>query len=130
MELPSVRRASPYLLAALFTTTGLLHFLIPATYDAIIPSFLPAKRAITYGSGVAELACAAALVRPATRRAGALASATLLVAVYPANVQMALSAHGTAARALAYGRLPLQLPLLWWTWSVRRHSGRATVPRT
>ena len=44
----------------------------------------------------------------------------LFVAVFPANVQMALDAHGLAGRTLAYARLPLQVPLVLWALRVRR----------
>ncbi|MDP9100953.1 MAG: hypothetical protein M3N21_02255 [Actinomycetota bacterium] len=120
----TLRGASPYLLAALFTTTGILHFVTPRTFDAIIPNAVPAKRAVTYLSGVGELACAGALIRRRTRLWGARASFMLLVVVFPANIQMALDARGAIGRALAYGRLPVQLPLLWWAWAVHRDTTR------
>ena len=124
-----MRSRSPYLLAALLTTTGLLHFLIPRTFDAIVPAALPAKRALTYGSGLAELACAAAVAYLPTRRRGALATAALFVAVFPANIQMALDAHGPLAKALAYARLPLQVPLVWWALQVARTARIPDPPR-
>ncbi len=72
--------------------------------------------------------CAALLALPRTRRFGAWATAALFVAVFPANVQMALdSGHADASAshplnnaALAWLRLPLQLPLILWALSVRR----------
>ncbi len=114
------RTASPYLLAALLAGAGTLHLVLPGPYDAIVPSFLPAPRLWTLASGVVELACAAAVATPATRRAGALATAALFVAVLPANLQMALDASGGLDRALAYARLPLQVPLVLWALQVRR----------
>ncbi len=115
-----LRAASPYLLAALLAAGGTLHFLVPGPYDRIIPSFLPAPRLWTYASGVVELACAAAVLAPPSRRWGALATALLFIAVFPANVQMALDAQGPTARAVAYARLPLQVPLVLWALHVRR----------
>ncbi len=69
-----------------------------------------------YLSGVAELACAVAVARPSTRRAGGFAAAVLFVAVFPANVQMALDwrTRPASEQAAAYGRLPLQIPLVLW----------------
>lgn len=119
-----LRAASPYLLAALLSAAGALHFVVPAAYDGIVPSFLPAPRAWTYASGVVELACAAAVAVPRTRRRGALATAVLFVAVFPANVQMALDADSPGARAVAYARLPLQVPLVLWALQVRRGTAR------
>jgi uncharacterized membrane protein len=72
---------------------------------------------LIYVSGLAELACAAGLVRR-TRWAPA-ASVAVLAAVFPANLQMALDAgsgrnHGPAdSRAVAWGRLPLQFVMMW-----------------
>jgi uncharacterized membrane protein len=84
-----------------------------------MPRLIPDQghRALIYLSGVAELACAVGLVWR-TRWASA-ASTALLVAVFPANVQMALDAGSGRHQgpmdkpALAWGRLPLQLPMLW-----------------
>jgi uncharacterized membrane protein len=88
-----VRSASPYLLAALLAGAGLTHFLKPGFYDPIVPHALPGPaRAWTYGSGVVELAVAAAVAAPRTRSRGALVAAVLFVAVYPANIQMAVDA--------------------------------------
>lgn len=110
---------SPYLLAAFMGGAGALHFITPGFYDALIPSFLPAPRAWIYASGVAELACGLAVAVSRTRRAGALATAGLLVAVFPANVYMAVE-PGDVPRWLALARLPLQLPLVLWALQVAR----------
>ena len=110
-------------LAALLTTTGVAHLAVPAPFDAIVPRALPATpRFWTLASGVAELAVAAAVAVPRTRRAGAAAAAALFVAVFPANVKMAHDRSGgpAAVRALVWGRLPLQVPLVAWALAVRR----------
>ncbi|WP_059010987.1 DoxX family protein [Streptomyces specialis] len=118
-------RLAPLGLAALLGAAGVLHFTAPKYFDPLVPRQLPGDaRAWTYGSGVAELACAAAVALPATRRAGALASAALFVAVFPGNVKMAKdwSGRGTALRTLGYARLPLQVPLVRWALKVRREA--------
>ena len=112
-----LRAASPYLLAALLGGASVTHFVSPGFYDALIPAFLPAPRAWIYGSGLVELACAMAVVVPATRRAGGLASAALLVAVFPGNIYMAVE-PGDVPRWAALVRLPLQVPLVLWALSV------------
>ena len=112
-----LRTVSPYMLAAVIGGAGVTHFVSPAFYDALIPPFLPAPRAWIYGSGVVELACAAAVAVPATRRKGGLASAVLLVAVFPGNVYMAIE-PGAVPRWIALARLPLQVPLVLWALSV------------
>ena len=116
--------ASPYLLAALVGGSGVLHFVVPGSYERLIPPFLPSPRAWVYGSGLVELACAAAVVVPRTRARGGLATAALLVAVFPGNVYMAVE-PGEVARWLAVTRLPLQVPLVLWAlqvWRSARHS--------
>ncbi|OJF14132.1 DoxX family protein [Couchioplanes caeruleus] len=104
-------------LAGLLTTTGVLHFATPRPFDALVPRSLPGgPRTWTYLSGAAELAVAAAVAHPRTRRLGGLAAAGLFAAVFPANVKMAVDwRHASPARrAVAYGRLPLQVPLVLW----------------
>lgn len=115
--------ASTRRLVMLLAGAGATHFLAPKPYDAVVPRKLPGKpRTWTYLSGLAELACAAAVANPRTRKAGALASAGLFVAVFPANVKMARDWRDKPLplRAVAYGRLPLQAPLVLWSLKVAR----------
>ena len=115
-----LRAASPYLLAATLTTTGLLHLLAPRTFDGLIPSWLPGEaRLWTYGSGVLELLCAGGMFVPRSRRVAATATAGLFVAVFPGNLEMAVHPGGLP-RWLALARLPLQIPLVLWALQVRR----------
>lgn len=112
-------------LAALLGGSGVLHLVAPRPFDGIVPRSLPGSpRTWTYVSGVAELAVAAAIAHPRTRRAGGLAAAALFVAVFPANVKMAVDArHASPAhRAIMFGRLPLQAPLIAWALRVARRS--------
>ncbi|NAZ86915.1 DoxX family membrane protein [Kineococcus sp. T90] len=106
-------------MAALFGAAGLAHLRRPAGFDAIVPRSLPGPpRAWTTASGAAELALAAGLLLPRTRRAAGWAAAAFLVAVWPANGRMALDARhhrgrrGALRRALTAARLPLQVPLV------------------
>ncbi len=116
-------------LCALMGSAGAMHFVAPTPYRCIVPAPLRGQAAgVVAVSGVCEVACAALLALPRTRRFGAWATAALFVAVFPANVQMALdSGHPDASAshplnnaALAWLRLPLQLPLILWALSVRR----------
>ena len=98
-----------------FTVSGIVHLVKPEVFKPLMPRQLPAHRELILASGVAELACAAGLAVPATRRWAGYASAALLVAVFPGNVKMALDARRsrrTGVKAAAFGRLPLQLPLI------------------
>ncbi|MEU8523852.1 hypothetical protein [Streptomyces sp. NBC_01216] len=108
---------SALLLAGLLATAGTAHFVAPRQFDAIVPRALPGSpRAWTRASGVAELALAAGLALPTTRRASARATALFFAAVFPANVKMAYDwrDRSAAAKAVAYARLPLQVPLIVW----------------
>ncbi|MDX6353478.1 MAG: hypothetical protein QOF98_381 [Streptomyces sp.] len=114
---------SAQLLAGLLATAGATHFLRPKPYDMIVPKSLPGSaRTWTQVSGAAELALAAAVALPATRRTGALLTAGLFVAVFPANVKMAYDWRHKPAplKAGAYGRLPVQVPLVLWALKVSR----------
>ncbi|MFD9704972.1 hypothetical protein [Lentzea sp. NPDC059081] len=123
MEPNRSRKRSALALAALLGLAGATHFSRPKYYDAIVPRALPGTpRQWTYASGAAELAVSAAVAVPRTRRLGALAAVVLFIAVFPANVKMALDFREKSprARALAYGRLPLQIPLVAWAWKVAK----------
>lgn len=113
-------------LAALIGGSGVLHLVAPRFYRRIVPAPLQRRRVeIVAASGVAEIACALLLLNPRTRPAAALATAALLVAVFPANVQMAVDGGYPDApfpansRAGAWLRLPLQVPLVLWALSFR-----------
>ena len=108
------------MLAGTLTVTSAIHLVRPTVFTGIVPSVLPDARFWVYLSGVAELGVAGLVALPRTRRLGGLAAAVLFVTVFPANVQMALDADGTAERVIAWGRLPLQAPLVLWALAVRR----------
>ncbi|MBZ4020428.1 DoxX family protein [Streptomyces purpurogeneiscleroticus] len=118
---------SPRLLAGLLAGAGVLHFAVPKPFDATVPRALPGSaRGWTYASGVAELALAAGVAHPRTRRVAALATAAFFVGVFPANVQMAVDWRHRPAplRAAALARLPLQAPLVLWARGVARRESR------
>lgn len=118
---------SSTILAGALGGAGLLHFFKPKPFDSIVPRTLPGSaRSWTYASGAAELSCAAAIAHPRTRRAGALAAATLFIAVFPANIQMAVDwkSKPMPLRLIAFARLPLQIPLVAWALRVRADARR------
>jgi uncharacterized membrane protein len=111
----------------LFVATGALHFLKPEPFIRIMPRWLPAHRELVYASGVAEIAGGVGLMHPRTRRwAGAWLIATL-IAVFPANLNMALHPERYAeatpgGSATLIARLPLQLVLIAWVRSAARRA--------
>jgi uncharacterized membrane protein len=115
-----MRNVQAYALGILFVAAGSLHFKNPRMYEAIVPPFLPAPRQLVFVSGVAEILGGLGVLVPATRTAAGWGLIALLVAVFPANVYMAVDAErfGKFLPAWAlYARLPLQFVLIFWTWS-------------
>lgn len=103
-------------LVGILGAAGVAHFVAPNGFDEIVPHALPGSpRMWTYVSGAAELAVAALVAAPRTRRLGGALALALFVAVFPANIQMAVdwSDRSWGQRLIAYGRLPLQVPLIW-----------------
>jgi uncharacterized membrane protein len=120
-------RLVPFSLAALLTSSGVIHLVRPTTYTDLVPSWVPGTpHQVVYVSGAAELAVAALVAVPKTRRLGGYAAAALFVAVFPGNLKMALDGGvpggegPMASKYFAYARLPLQLPLIWWALRVAR----------
>ena len=108
---------------------GIGHFIFPKGLDAIVPEILPGDpRLWTYLSGVAEIIIGIALLTPLStklsdtpvRLLSAYAALALFIAVYPANIKMAIdwSSRPMPDPLLAYARLPLQFGLFYWAWSV------------
>lgn len=125
---PGTRAA--WALSVLLTVTGVLHFVAPSGFESIVPRVLGPPAFWVRASGAAELGCAALLAVPSTRRWGGWATAALFVAVFPANVTMALqSLDGRGSVLVAFGRLPLQVPLVLWAVHVARRAAPSTAPR-
>src|ERR1700712_2479613 len=89
-------------LALLLGGSGVLHLVRPQIYEPLIPPRLGDARTWVYGSGMAEIACAAGLSIARSRRPAALASAALLVAVFPGNIQHAVRAMRSRRTSTAY----------------------------
>ena len=120
----TLRHFSRYALALLFVGAGVLHFLRPATYLAIMPPQLPQPLLLVHLSGVAELLGGLGLLPARTRRLAGWGLLALLVAVFPANVYMALIHEQLHIPGwVTWGRLPLQPLLMWWLWKVSRAGG-------
>ncbi|HEX8903976.1 MAG TPA: DoxX family protein, partial [Longimicrobiaceae bacterium] len=118
--------ASSIVLAALFVLAGTMHFVIPDSYVRIMPPWVPWHRGMVLLSGACEIAGGIGLLVPRVRRWAGIGLIALLLAVWPANLQMLLNAraaHQPAwAQVLLLLRLPLQIVLMWWVW-------RASQPR-
>ncbi|HUM13907.1 MAG TPA: DoxX family protein [Myxococcaceae bacterium] len=114
------------LLAGLMMFAGVMHFVTPAVFVRIVPRWLPAPAALVSISGACEILCGVGLLVPLTRRLAAWGLIALLIAVFPANVNMALN-HLPFGRQpvptwALWARLPLQAVLIAWAWSFTRDS--------
>jgi uncharacterized membrane protein len=119
----TIRLVNRCVLALLFGLAGIWHFVHPATYLAIMPPALPHPLALVYASGACEILGGLGLLLPRSRRLAGWGLLALLLAVFPANVYMALIHEQLGIPGwVAWARLPLQLPLLWWVWRVSHHS--------
>jgi len=102
-----------------FIFAGAMHFIKPRFYLQMMPPWLPAHEFMNYASGVAEVAGGAALMHPdpRIRRLGGWWTIATLLAVYPANIHMALNPDDfkDVPPAALYARLPFQAVFIAWT---------------
>jgi uncharacterized membrane protein len=128
----TVRAALRVLLALLFVTGGLLHFLVPGPFVQIVPPYLPWSRALVLVSGACEILGGCGLLVPRLRRAAGWCLIALLVAVFPANLHMALGDVRVEGLdippLLLWLRLPVQAVLIALAWWCGVAAGRVTSP--
>lgn len=116
-------------LAAMLLIAGIAHFISPKSFDPIVPAFLPGgPRRWTFLSGAAEIAIGLALLAPLSMKIGtvsirllaAYSALFLFIAVYPANIKMAIDWRDRPMPypLIAFARLPLQFGLFYWAWSI------------
>ena len=114
------------LLAVLMIIAGISHFVVPVPYIKIVPDLLPYPAAIVYISGFFEVLGGIGLLIPAVSQAAAWGFVLLFIAVYPANLNMAINdihiqniPDGAWFQAV---RLPFQFVLIAWAWWLTRSS--------
>jgi uncharacterized membrane protein len=131
LELPRsrVRSAALLLLAIFFVFAGVNHFANPDFYVAIMPPYLPAHLELVYLSGVFEVIGGLAALAPATRALAGWGLVLLLMAVYPANIHMAMHPEQFPDVPVwgLYARLPLQIVFVAWAWWATRPDAPAAA---
>jgi len=117
-----IKRAGLYIQSCGYMLAGINHFWHTEIYKAIMPPWLPWHYPLIYISGVCELVLGALLLPVATRRMAAWGIILMLVAIFPANIQMAVNytKEHHPYTWISYVRLPLQAVLIWWAWLYAR----------
>lgn len=115
------KSVSRFVLGGAFILAGVNHLWHPAFYVRIMPPYLPRPLLLVYVSGAGEIGLGALLLAPPFTRLAAWGLIALLLAVFPANVHMALHASSYPyAPALLWWRLPFQGVLIAWAyWHAR-----------
>jgi uncharacterized membrane protein len=120
----SIRTALRWLLTVGMVLAGANHFIDPAPYVAMMPGALPLPLELVYISGAFEILGGLGLILPRTRRLAGWGLIALFIAVFPANLNMAINHLPLGDRPVPewalWGRLPLQLVLIAWAWWVSR----------
>jgi uncharacterized membrane protein len=120
------KRVARWAMVTFMVASGIGHFAITDAYVAMVPASFPAPRLLVWLSGVAELAGGIGLVLPwlSLRRAAAIGIIALLLAIFPANINMAvnhISPPGMHISPTAlWARLPLQALFIAWAWWLAR----------
>ncbi len=111
-------------MSAIYIAAGINHFRSPGTYSRIMPSYLPYHNALIYISGFFETGLGILLLFNKSRPFAAWGLIALLLAVFPANVQMLINYLNDNDPHLwiAIVRLPLQIPLIWWAYTFTKHN--------
>jgi uncharacterized membrane protein len=114
-----------WLLALLFIGAGILHFTNAAFYVSIMPPYLPWHLELVYLSGVFEILLGVMLLIPRFTILAAWGLIALLIAVFPANIHMAMhpQLYPDIPPAMLYARLPFQLVFIAWAWWFTKPKG-------
>ena len=122
----TLKGALRILFALFFVLGGVNHFRNPAFYVRMMPPYLPLHRELVYLSGIAEVVLGILLLIPRTSVMAAWGLIALLLAVFPANIQMALhpDTFPTLSPTVLWLRLPLQGALIAWAYWLTRPTRR------
>jgi uncharacterized membrane protein len=116
-----IKRTLLFVMAVFYALAGANHFLQPDVYLPMMPPYLPWHLPLVYLSGLAELGLGVAVLIPRFRRAAAWGLILLLIAIFPANLHIALNNVPLFGNPEGFGvwnwvRLPFQVVLIAWAW--------------
>ena len=105
-------------MSLMYCFTGISHFTMPEYFLKIMPPWLPWQLGLVYISGVCEILLALLLIPRYTRRIAAWLLIALLIAVFPANIQMTINYinENNPDLWISIIGLPIQIFLVWWAW--------------
>jgi uncharacterized membrane protein len=106
-----------------FIAAGIAHFVRPGVYVKIMPPYLPWPLGLVYLSGICEAGLGVLVLIPQCTRLAAWGLIALLIAVFPANVHMAMhpELYPRISPAVLWWRLPLQAVFIAWAYAYTRH---------
>ncbi len=111
----------PVIMAMLYILAGVFHFVKPKSYVRIMPHWITASwhLQLVYISGAIEILLGVLLIPESTRAISAWGIIALLIAVFPANIQMMINYfhYNNSMKWFTVLRLPLQLLLIFWAWT-------------
>ena len=119
----SIKKYLAFIMALAYIAAGTNHFIDPVFYIKIMPPYLPFHSQLVFLSGVCEIVFGALIIPLKTRRLAAWAIIALLIAVFPANIQMTINYYNAHDPLLwvTIVRLPLQFVLIYWAWIYTKH---------
>ena len=115
------KRALLWVMSAFYVSGGVYHLVNPGFYLPMMPPYLPWHRELVFVSGVAEIVLGIAVLVPGLRHLAALGIIALLIAVFPANLHIAMHDVPLAGATQGLGmwnwvRLPFQALFIAWAW--------------
>ena len=117
----TIKQVLRWVMGAFYVVAGVMHFAAPDAYLPMMPLYLPAHAVLVFWSGVAEVLCGVGVLVSGTRVAAAWGTIALLIAIFPANVHIAL--HNVPLFGASEGagiwnwvRLPFQGVLIAWAY--------------
>ena len=128
------RTVARWIVTLAMVGVGVTHFTSPEFFLAIMPPFIPFHLAMVWLSGACEIALGLALVPERTRRIASFGLIALYVAVFPANIYMAVAHIQPGGEPIpewvAWARLPLQPLFMLLAWWVGRPAAELSSPET